>query len=50
MSKYNVLVVDDEDEIREAIGIYLKNEDISVIGAKDGIEALKILENKEIHS
>lgn len=49
MSKYKVLVVDDEDEIREAIWIYLKNEDISVIGAKDGVEALKVLESEEIH-
>lgn len=49
MSKYNVLVVDDEDEIRDAIEIYLKNEDIKVFKAKDGVEALMILEDENIH-
>ncbi|GAA0731735.1 response regulator transcription factor [Clostridium oceanicum] len=46
---YNVLVVDDELEIRDAIEIYLKNEGISVFKAKDGIDALMILEEKDIH-
>ncbi|WMJ81820.1 response regulator transcription factor [Clostridium sp. MB40-C1] len=49
MTKYNVLVVDDEEEIREAIEIYLKNEGIKVFKSKDGIEALSILEEEEIH-
>ncbi|NLK21187.1 MAG: response regulator transcription factor [Epulopiscium sp.] len=49
MKKYSVLVVDDEKEIRDAIEIYLKNEGISVIHAKDGIEAMEILEIEEIH-
>ncbi|MCX7711809.1 MAG: response regulator transcription factor [Clostridia bacterium] len=49
MSKYNVLVVDDEDEIREAIEVYLRNEDIKVIKAKDGIDALNVLEEEDIH-
>ncbi|ERI91660.1 response regulator receiver domain protein [Clostridiales bacterium oral taxon 876 str. F0540] len=48
MSKYNVLVVDDDDEIRDAIEIYLKNEDIKVFKAKDGIDALMILEEEDI--
>ncbi|MBU9710212.1 response regulator transcription factor [Evansella tamaricis] len=43
MDTYNVLVVDDEQEIRDAIEIYLKNEGITVLKAKDGIEALDIL-------
>lgn len=47
--KYNVLVVDDEDEIIEAIEIYLRTEDIKVFKAKDGIDALMILEEEEIH-
>ncbi|MDP4090453.1 MAG: response regulator transcription factor [Bacillota bacterium] len=46
---YNVLVVDDDNEIRESIEIYLKNEGIRVIGAGDGLQALKILEKEEIH-
>ncbi len=49
MGKYNVLVVDDENEIRDAIEIYLKNENIRVLKAKDGIEALMILEEKDVH-
>ncbi|WP_027624066.1 response regulator transcription factor [Clostridium lundense] len=49
MSEYNVLVVDDDNEIRESIEIYLKNEGIRVIGACDGVEALAALEKEEIH-
>jgi DNA-binding response OmpR family regulator len=47
--KHNVLVVDDEEEIIEAIEIYLRNEDIKVFKAKDGIDALMLLEEEEIH-
>lgn len=46
---FNVLVVDDEKEIRDAIDIYLRGEGIKVVKAKDGIEALEILENEKIH-
>ncbi|MEK6266576.1 MAG: response regulator, partial [Clostridium sp.] len=49
MNMQNVLIVDDEYEIREAIEIYLKNEGIRVIQAADGIEALEILKTEEIH-
>lgn len=49
MDNYNVLVVDDEKEIRDVIEIYLKNEGITVIKAKDGIEALDIINNQQIH-
>lgn len=49
MLQYNVLVVDDEEEIRDAIEIYLKNEGIRVFKAKDGIDALMILEEEDIH-
>ncbi|MFR2301638.1 MAG: DNA-binding response regulator, partial [Clostridium paraputrificum] len=41
---YNVLVVDDEKEIRDAIEIYLRGEKLNVIKAEDGLEALDILE------
>ena len=46
---YNVLVVDDEKEIRDAIEIYLRGEKLNVIKAEDGLEALDILEVKQIH-
>lgn len=48
MDKCSVLVVDDEDEIREAIDIYLRNEGITVFQAKDGIDALSILEQENV--
>lgn len=49
MTSYNVLVVDDDKEIRDAIEIYLKNENITVIKAKDGIEALEKLNEHSVH-
>lgn len=49
MSQYNVLVVDDEREIRDGIEIYLKNEGINVIKAGNGIEALEKLNEHTIH-
>jgi len=49
MTVHNVLIVDDECEIREAIEIYLKNEGIRIYQAVDGIEALEVLKEEEIH-
>ena len=49
MSKYNVLVVDDEREIIDAIEIYLQSEDIMILKAYDGVEALEVLEKEKIH-
>ncbi|KLV28596.1 DNA-binding response regulator [Niallia circulans] len=49
MENVNVLVVDDEKEIRDAIEIYLKNEGITVLKASDGIEALEILVGETVH-
>ncbi|AQS58242.1 response regulator transcription factor [Desulforamulus ferrireducens] len=49
MDNYFVLVVDDDKEIRDAIEIYLKNEGITVIKAKDGIEAIEKLHEHTIH-
>ena len=46
---YNILVVDDDKEIVESIEIYLKNEGYKVFKAYDGLEALDILMNEEIH-
>lgn len=48
-SAYNILVVDDDDELRNVLGIYLKNEGMNVFCAKDGQEALKIVSGEEIH-
>lgn len=50
MRTYNVLVVDDEKEIRDAIEIYLRSiENTNIIKAADGLDALDVLENNEIH-
>lgn len=49
MESYYVLVVDDDKEIRDGIEIYLKNEGITVLKAKDGIEALEIINERQVH-
>lgn len=49
MNKFNVLVVDDDSDIRDGIEIYLKNEGIFVVKAKDGIEAIEKLNEYTIH-
>ncbi|WP_239614708.1 response regulator transcription factor [Cohnella mopanensis] len=49
MSKHNVLIVDDEAEIVEALTIYLSSEDIAVFTASNGVEALAVLEKETIH-
>ncbi len=46
---YNILVVDDDKEIVESIEIYLKNEGYRIYKAYNGIEALDILMENEIH-
>ncbi|CEQ09365.1 two-component response regulator [[Clostridium] sordellii] len=45
----NILVVDDDKEIVDSIEIYLKNEGFNIFKAYDGLEALDILINNEIH-
>ena len=46
---YNILVVDDDKEIVESIEIFLRNEGDNVYKAYNGVEALDILVNKEVH-
>ncbi|MGL5346739.1 MAG: response regulator transcription factor [Peptostreptococcaceae bacterium] len=45
----NILVVDDDKEIVESIEIFLKNEGYNVFKAYDGIDALEVINGKEIH-
>lgn len=47
--KNNILVVDDEKEIRDLLEINLKVEGYSVFKAENGEEALNILEDTKIH-
>jgi two-component system response regulator VanR len=48
MDKEVILVVDDEKEIRDLIGIYLLNDGYSVIKATNGVEALNILKDEHV--
>ncbi|MBB6455328.1 DNA-binding response OmpR family regulator [Salirhabdus euzebyi] len=48
MKDVTVLVVDDEKEIRDAIEIYLRNEGMHVVKAKDGIEAMEFLDKFDV--
>ena len=45
----NILVVDDEKEIRDLLEINLRNEGYSVFKASCGEEALEILDREEIN-
>ena len=46
---YNILVVDDDKEIVNAIEIYLTKEGYNVLKAYNGMEALKIVKENDIH-
>ena len=46
---FHILVCDDDKEIVEAIEIYLTQEGYDVLKAYDGIEAMEILEEKEVN-
>ncbi|WP_342527587.1 response regulator transcription factor [Chryseomicrobium sp. FSL W7-1435] len=49
MTPFTVLVTDDDQEIRDGIEIYLKNEGYQVLKAANGLEALALLEQQEVH-
>jgi DNA-binding response OmpR family regulator len=49
MNEITVLVTDDDQDIRDGIEIYLRNEGYNVLKAADGIEALQLLENHTVH-
>ena len=49
MKGYNVLVVDDDKAIVEAIEIYLKGEGYNIFKAYDGAESLDVIREEEIH-
>ena len=46
---YNILVVDDDKEIVGAIEIYLKKEGYNILKAYNGKQALKVVQENEIH-
>ncbi|SDB30950.1 response regulator transcription factor [Eubacterium oxidoreducens] len=45
---HQILVVDDEQDIRNALRIYLESEGYQVLEAKDGKEAVEIVKNGQI--
>ncbi|WP_216369423.1 response regulator transcription factor [Brevibacillus sp. MCWH] len=49
VEEITVLVVDDDEEIRNLIAIYLQNEGYRVLKAADGMEALEVLKQNEVH-
>ena len=49
MTQFTVLVTDDDQDIRDGIEIYLKNEGYRVLKASDGLKALTILETNDVH-
>ncbi len=49
MDNYRILVVDDDEAIRDAVEIYLRQENMQVLKAANGIEALRILEKEQVH-
>ena len=46
---YHVLIVEDDEKIRDGIEIYLKSQGYKVSKAGDGIEGLEVLKKEEIH-
>lgn len=47
--EHNILIVEDEKGIRDAIIIYLKNQGYNVFEAENGKEGLDIIQNNDIH-
>ena len=48
-NEYNILVVEDDKEIREGIEIFLKSQGYHVYKAADGVEGLEVIERENIH-
>ena len=46
---YNILICDDEKDIRSALKIYLSNENYNILEAENGVEALEIAEKGQLH-
>ena len=46
---YHVLVVEDDEKIRDGIEIYLKTQGYEVFKAADGIEGLEVIKKETIH-
>ena len=49
MNEINILIVEDEKNIREVIKVYLEKENYNVFTAEDGEMALEAFDDEEIH-
>ena len=45
-NEYNILVVEDDKEIRDGIEIFLKSQGYHVYKAADGVEGLEVIERE----
>ncbi len=48
LKNINVLIVDDDKEIRDVLHVYLRNEGYHVLEAEDGLQALQLLQQHEV--
>ena len=46
---YNILICDDERDIVSALKIYLTNDEYNLFEAYNGVDALNIINENEIH-
>ncbi len=46
---YNILICDDDADIRSALRIYLANEDYNILEAENGEQAIEMVEKENIH-
>lgn len=49
MDAKTILIVDDEDHIRELLRVYIENSGYGVFEAANGMHALEILKNQKVH-
>ena len=47
--RYRILIVEDDEQIRDGIEIYLRSQGYEVFKAVDGVEGLEVLGKEEIH-
>ncbi len=46
---YNILICDDDTDIRSALKIYLSNDEYNILEAENGKQALEMIEKENIH-
>ncbi|MBR4450474.1 MAG: response regulator transcription factor [Clostridia bacterium] len=49
MPMYTVLVCDDDKAILDSIGIYLRQDGYNVLKAENGIDAIELIKNNQVH-